>query len=123
MGAIGASRGSTSFDWLSIAPDWTSPVATPDRPPSCHAQSRRSFVTGVSESSRGWATTDPVAEKRADTILNLMLFIELFTLNRLWNGLTDEEMHWEPHAGAWGVRRRSECTTPTPMGTGEWVID
>lgn len=62
-----------------------------------------SFVTGVSESSRGWATTDPVAEKRADTILNLMLFIELFTLNRLWNGLTDEEMHWEPHAGAWGV--------------------
>jgi hypothetical protein len=64
-----------------------------------------------------------VAEKRGDTLLNFMLFIELFTLNRAWDGLTDEEMFWEPHPGSWGVRRRSECTTPTPRGDGEWVID
>ena len=62
-------------------------------------------------------------EKRADTILNLMLMIELFTLKRAWEGLTDEELHWEPHPGAWGARRRSECTTPTPIGDGEWVLD
>jgi hypothetical protein len=67
--------------------------------------------------------TAPVAGKRADTILNLMLFIELFTLNRAWDGLTDEELHWEPHPGAWGVRRRDECSTPTPLGPGESVMD
>jgi hypothetical protein len=64
-----------------------------------------------------------VAEKRADTILHLMLFIELFTLHRVWDGLTDDEVHWEPHPGAWGVRPRAECATPTPLGTGELVMD
>jgi hypothetical protein len=30
---------------------------------------------------------------------------------------------WEPVAGAWGVRRREECRTPTPFGDGDWVAD
>ena len=64
-----------------------------------------------------------VAEKRADTILELMQFIERATLNRALTGLTDDELHWEPHRGAWGVRPRSDCTTATPIGDGDWVMD
>src|SRR4051812_46346518 len=64
-----------------------------------------------------------VAEKRADTILELMQFIERATLNRALTDLTDDELHWEPHRGAWGVRPRSRCTTATPIGDGDWVMD
>jgi hypothetical protein len=52
-----------------------------------------------------------------------MLVIELYTLQRLWTDLTDDELFWEPAPGAWGVRRREECTTPTPFGDGAWVVD
>ncbi len=38
----------------------------------------------------------------------MMLFIELYTLNRAWNGLTDDELLWEP--------------MPGPMGTGAQII-
>jgi hypothetical protein len=62
---------------------------------------------------------------RADVLLNTMLVIDLYTLNRALNGLTQEEFGWEPHEGAWGVRRRSECTTPDATGTegNDWVAD
>jgi hypothetical protein len=66
----------------------------------------------------------PVADnKRADTLLQLMQYIEGFTLQRAWVDLSDEELFWEPVGGAWGVRRRSDCQTPTPFGEGEWVCD
>jgi hypothetical protein len=52
-----------------------------------------------------------------------MLFIEMFTLNRAWTDLTDDEFFWEPLPGSWGVRQRSECRTPTPFGKGDWVAD
>jgi DinB superfamily len=61
--------------------------------------------------------------KRAGTLLVLMERIEGFTLERAWNHLTDDEFFWEPAAGAWGVRRRQECRTPTPFGDGDWVAD
>ena len=64
-----------------------------------------------------------MAGKRVDTLLNTMLFIEMFTLNRAWTDLTDDEFFWEPVPGSWSVRRRSESRTPTPFGTGEWVAD
>jgi hypothetical protein len=64
-----------------------------------------------------------MGDKRADTLLHTMRSIEWFTLNRAWNGLTDEELFWEPFAGSWSVRRRSECPTPTPFGDGDWVAD
>jgi hypothetical protein len=38
-------------------------------------------------------------------------------------GLTDAELHWEPVPGGWGVRRRTEATSPQAAGAGEWVID
>ena len=62
---------------------------------------------------------------RADVLLNSMLVIEMYTLNRALNGLTQEEFDWEPHPGAWGIRRRETCTTPDATGTegSEWVSD
>ncbi|MDF6017490.1 DinB family protein [Streptomyces sp. JH34] len=38
-------------------------------------------------------------------------------------GLGDEEFLWEPVAGSWSVRRRSEASTPRAYGPGEWVLD
>jgi hypothetical protein len=55
--------------------------------------------------------------------LNTMLFIEMYTLNRAWTDLTDDEFFWEPVPGCWSVSRRSQGLTPTPFGKGEWVAD
>jgi hypothetical protein len=52
-----------------------------------------------------------------------MLFIEMFTLNRAWSDLSQDEFFWEPVPGSWSVRRRAECSTPNPFGTGDWVVD
>lgn len=38
-------------------------------------------------------------------------------------GLTDDELHWEPVPGCWGVRPRAEATSPQAAGAGGWVID
>ena len=67
----------------------------------------------------------PAWGPRADVLLNTMLVIDIFTLRRALTGLTQEEFDWEPHPGAWGVRRRSACTTPNPSGQdgSEWVSD
>jgi hypothetical protein len=64
-----------------------------------------------------------MAGRRGDTLLNMMLFIELFTLNWAWTDLRDAEFFWEPVPGSWSVRRRAECRTPTPFGKGDWVAD
>ena len=64
-----------------------------------------------------------MAGKRAGTLLVLMERIETFTLRRAWTRLSDDEFFWEPVAGAWGVRRRDECRTPTAFGDGDWVAD
>lgn len=64
-----------------------------------------------------------MSERRADTLLSTMQFIEWFTLQRAWAGLTDDELFWEPVPGSWGVRRRDECRTSTPFGAGDWVTD
>jgi hypothetical protein len=56
---------------------------------------------------------------------NWMGLIDLYTMTRALNGLTQEEFDWEPHPGAFGVRRRDACTTPNPGGEagGAWVVD
>ncbi len=64
-----------------------------------------------------------MAGKRAQTLLDSMLFIEMYTLNRAWTHLTDDEMFWEPVAGSWNVRRADECVTPTPFRDGDWAVD
>ena len=53
----------------------------------------------------------------------MMLFIEMFTLNRAWNGLTDEELLWEPMPGCWSVRPVEESKTATPFVVGGWEAD
>jgi hypothetical protein len=64
-----------------------------------------------------------VAGKRAETLLEMMTFIEMFTLNRAWNGLTDDELMWEPTDGAWSIRPVTECRTATPFVTGSLAAD
>jgi hypothetical protein len=66
-----------------------------------------------------------MTSKRADVLINWMALIDGYTLNRALKGLTQEEFDWEPHPGAWGVRRREDCTTPNPGGAAgsEWVVD
>ena len=64
-----------------------------------------------------------VAGKRAETLLEMMLFIEMFTLQRAWNGLTDDELMWEPAEGAWTVRPATESRSATPFVTGSLAAD
>src|SRR5215471_124332 len=59
---------------------------------------------------------------RADTLLTMTYFIKSFTLDRAWLGLADDELFWEPVAGAWGVRRREDCTTVEPLTTIGWLF-
>ena len=61
--------------------------------------------------------------KRAETLLEMMLFIEMFTLQRAWTGLTDDEFMWEPSDGAWTVGPAAECRTATPFVTGSSAAD
>ncbi len=39
------------------------------------------------------------------------------------DGLTDDELHWEPVPGCWGIRRREEARTPLAAGADLWVAD
>ena len=44
-------------------------------------------------------------------------------VQRKLEGLTDDEYHWEPSGGCWGIRRRGEASTPMAAGAGAWVAD
>ena len=61
--------------------------------------------------------------KRAETLVELMFFIERFTLSRAWNDLTDDELLWEPVDGAWTIHPATEHRTPTPFLNGELAAD
>lgn len=39
------------------------------------------------------------------------------------DGLTDDEYHWEPVEGCWGIRRREDAKAPIAAGEGDWVAD
>jgi len=64
-----------------------------------------------------------VAERRAQTLLEMMFFIEQFTLKRAWNGLTDDELLWDPTPGCWSVRPVEESRTGTPFVVGTLEAD
>jgi DinB superfamily len=64
-----------------------------------------------------------VAGKRAETLLEMMLFIEMYTLGRAWSGLTDDELMWKPTENAWTVRPVTESRTATPFITGSLEAD
>lgn len=48
-------------------------------------------------------------------------------LSRRLEGMTDEEYHWEPARGAWGIRPREVAGPEHPgavqAGSGAWVVD
>lgn len=66
-----------------------------------------------------------MAGKRASVLHNWMGLIDMYTMSRALTNLTQEEFDWEPHPGAWGVRRREACKTPNPSGEAgsAWVSD
>jgi DinB superfamily len=39
------------------------------------------------------------------------------------DGITDDELLWQPATDAFSVRRRGEAVSSQPLGTGEWVLD
>ena len=39
------------------------------------------------------------------------------------NGLTDDEYHWEPVPGMWGVRPRDPSAAPKAPGSGAFTVD
>lgn len=63
--------------------------------------------------------------KRASVLHNWMGLIDTYTLSRALEELTQAEFDWEPHPGAWAVRRRGASTTPNASGEpgGDWVAD
>jgi hypothetical protein len=61
-----------------------------------------------------------MAGKRAETLVEVMLFIEMFTLHRTWNGLTDDELMWEPTEGRLTVRRVTESRTANRSSQAHW---
>lgn len=48
-------------------------------------------------------------------------------LSRRLEGMTDEEYHWEPARGAWGLRQRGNPGPDHPgavqAGSGDWLLD
>lgn len=64
-----------------------------------------------------------MAGKRAETLLESMFFIETYTLRRAWNGLTDDELLWQPTEDAWTVRPATDGRTATPFVTGALAAD
>jgi hypothetical protein len=53
----------------------------------------------------------------------MMLFIEMFTLQRAWSGLTDDEFMWRPTNDSWSVGPVADCSTATPFVTGSLAAD
>ena len=64
-----------------------------------------------------------MAGKRAEALLETMSFVERYTLTRAWEGLTDDELLWEPLPGSWSVRPVDECRTPNAFVVDGWAAD
>jgi DinB superfamily len=57
--------------------------------------------------------------------LTWMGLIDMYTLDRARKDLTQDELDFEPHAGAWGIRLRGEHRTKHASGdgNGQWVVE
>ena len=45
-------------------------------------------------------------------------------VRQYYDGLTDDELHWEPVPGMWGMRLKTELRTPVPeMVPGDYWVD
>jgi hypothetical protein len=70
-------------------------------------------------------TPTPGTNKRADLFLTWLRLIEMYTLDRARKDLTQDEVDFEPHPGAWGIRPRGEHRTKHAGGDdgGQWVVE
>ena len=69
----------------------------------------------------------PIAgsNKRADLFVTWLGLIEMYTLDRARKDLTQDELDFEPHPGAWGSAARGEHRTKHAGGddVGQWVVE
>src|SRR3954469_3921015 len=74
---------------------------------------------------RGPAKLGDVTDKRAEVFLTWMGLIDRYTLERAQKELTQNELDFEPHPGAWGVCPRGEHRTKHAGGddSGQWVVE
>jgi hypothetical protein len=66
-----------------------------------------------------------LTEARADLFLTWMGLIETYTLDRARKDLTQDELDFEPHPGAWGIRARGQHRTKHAGGDdrGQWAFE
>ncbi len=58
-----------------------------------------------------------------DLLLEQLEFHWQHALRPRLAGLTDDEYLWEPVPDAWSIRPRGTCTSPAPIGTGDFQRD
>lgn len=67
-------------------------------------------------------TTPPLRTDRIGLLLDQLT--DAVELSRLRiDGITDDELTWEPHPSMWSVRARGEASTPDAYGPGAFVLD
>lgn len=66
-----------------------------------------------------------MTDERADLFRTCMGLIDTYTLDRARKDLIQDELDFEPHPGAWGVRARGEHRTKHAGGddSGQWVVE
>ncbi len=66
-----------------------------------------------------------MTDKRADLFLTWMGLIDSYTLDRARKDLIQDELDFEPHPGAWGIRPRGEQRTKHIWSedNGDWVVE
>ena len=84
-----------------------------------------SLGSGDCSTQQGHATLGAMTDKRADLFLTWMGLIDSYTLDRAWKDLIQDELDFEPHSGAWGIRPRGEQRTKHAGGddSGQWVVE
>jgi hypothetical protein len=65
---------------------------------------------------------EPAATLTEQLLEQLTFHWEGFLRPKL-DSLTDDEYHWEPVEGCWGIRRRQDAEAPVAAGAGDWAAD
>lgn len=66
--------------------------------------------------------TPPVRTDRVGLLLDQLTDAVALSRARI-DGLTTDELLWEPYPAMWSIRLRGQATSPDPIGTGAYVVD